>query len=1422
MADLETLSIQIKADATKAYKAIDKLAQSIGNLSTSLAALEVGKLNQLASGLVSLNTAIIQVKENSRASDYTRMAKELNAIGSVNASGINNLATSLTNLMASLPNVASITTFSADVKTLSDTIGLLGAAKVQKAISNLPQLEQALTHLIQSISGLPQINQSIIEFVNSLTNLAAQGQHMGTAVKGIDTSLERFGTTAARVTRKTHSLASTIGTLYAKFWIFLRGARALKDSFISAADYLEAFNYFDVTAKKIGKDTFTKAGVGNAEEYAQAFVDTLQEKLHKMSGLELDLESRLIKTTNAKSLGLNLTELTQYQASIASITNAMGASQEIAQSTAKAFSMLAGDMGSLKNLDFEQVSQNLQSALTGQARALYKYGIDLTSATLEQYAYANGITKSVSEMTQAEKAQLRLLAILDQSKVAWGDLANTINSPSNQLRMLQNNLKETGVVFGQLFIPIMSSALPVINGLSMAIKQLMVDIAELLGIQLDLESFGQFGDEIDADVEGMEDLNKAVEKTKKGIREFDELKVISSGKGSSSDVGDQIDLTKEIVDATAEYEKVWDEAYERMTSKASEIAGYISQAFEPIKTIIEDFHIGDFFKAGEDVSALVVSIFDFISDAISQVDWKSLGKKIGDFLNGLNWTEILKSLGGLIASAIQGAFDVWKGAFSAAPFETAIITAFGILKFTGLGEELKKNLIGKITGTIKDPKISKEVLGKLGAVSLGIGIALTIDNVTSIKSGAYAANDLKAFLKAGVSSLFSGIGVSLLAKSIGFASGAMTLGVIGAGLSLGINLAVMYANMETPYEQARKVYEEEYAWVNEYNLNAMEIETDIELRGTITQESLDNIDDLSQKVWDLSQNYDSLTDAQKGQLKKYSDELVALVPGAKGLIDEMTGAWKGTGDELQRVIDLEKENIRLNAYKQNLQDVKEAQASGEANLLTLQKDLDETLDKRQEILDNFIEKFGEEKGKEYYDKVLDDIANGRNPDINTDYMGAAIGISFTGEKDVQDLIQDLSDSVAKEDELNEKISDTNKTLEDLAKDFEYWDEHVLNEYIELQKEAAEATQEGIDTAVNYLGKDKLPKSIHDTLQKVDNNIKSDGAVSKQDMETLFSYINTSFDGLDNGEVPQEIQRTMAAIKAAITTNSPELVRYMQLLKMQMEEAFVNAHYTTNGEVLWNPNDISGKLDKDVANIEEALDHSAKPTLTSLENHLHELFGENLPDEVNRSFEYLADTIKSGKGRQDIMAALEWLENDVVNAGHDLGMNLEFGIAGGVYSGTSAVATATTTMVQDGLITPYKTETKTNSPSKVFEKLAEGVPEGAAEGIKEATPLTVRAIDTMILQMQSAFSGVKFGIPTLDFLNGNSRGSFDYGKMDSNNAFMSQMSGMANQMAQNGQTEVVFRIEGDPYGMFKIVREENDKYKRMHSNRSAFT
>ena len=1437
MADLETLQIRIKADADTAYKAIDKLAISLNNLSVSIGRIETGKLNDLASGLDNVSYALKTAKQAVKTSDYTAIFKNFTKLSNIDTARLNNLAGSLNNLASGFTNMTAANSASAYVKDMAAAIAKLGGVKVEAAVTNIPRLESALAHLLTTFSRIPTINQSVIDFVNSLSNLAAQGSHVGPATQSIEHSLESFGSSATRATRKARSLASVIGTLYAKFWLFARGAKALKNSFVSAADYLEAFNYFDVTARKIGKDTFAKAGVGSAEQYAEAFTKTLQEKLHKMSGLELDLEQRLIKTTNAKSLGLNLTELTQYQASIASITNAMGVSQEVAQSTSKVFSMLAGDIGSLRNMDFSQVSQKLQAGLAGQARALYSFGIDITNATLAEYAYAEGITKSVSEMTQAEKAQLRLLAILDQSKVAWGDLANTINSPSNQLRMLQTNLKEVGTVFGQLFIPIMESALPVINGLALAIKQLMVDIAELLGIKLNLDSFGQFGADIDADIESMDELNKAVKETKKGIREFDELKVIGGNKDAGTGVGDQIDLTKQIIEATNEYEKVWNEAYKRMTSKASEIAAYISGAFEPIKKIIEDFHVGDFFKAGEDVSNLAASLFSFISKAINSIDWETIGTKVGDFIKGIDWVKVLRGLASVLGSAIQASIDLFTGIFNAAPFETAIIAAFGVLKYTGLGKTLVDNVSAAISGKLKKPGLSKEVAGKIGTVSLALGLVLTFDDISAIANGKYLGSDLKSIFKTGAGGLLTGTGLGMIAKALGVATTAgeaLALGTAGGLVYIAASLFIKEATMKTPYEAARIVHEAELKWVDEYNLKTVEIQTSIDLRGEITQESIKNIEDLSNKVWDLSQNFDKLTDEEKGQLKRYSDELIELVPGAKELINEMTGAVKATGDEWQRVIDLQKEEIRLNAYRQNLEDVKGAIAEGESTQLQLVKQLEENNANRGEILDQFIQAFGDsEKGREFYEQVLKEIKEGKNPN---DFGGAAIGFTLGGVgghsligdlswEESEKLINSLSDSVAEEDVINKKLKEVGATLQDLDKDYAYWSKHISDEYTEMQRGIVDSTQETIDEAQKIIKDHKLPKAVENTMTKVDNQIKHGDKVSTANMNKMFNSINEAFAGLEDGKPPAEIQAMLDNIKDAIINNSPELELLMAQLAIKMENAFSNALQTDDGHLLWNQSGISKRLDQDFNTFEDALNVGAKPGTQSIEKDLMDLFGvnaiEKLPSKVNKALKAVSDTISKGEGKKAVLDALQDLKDVTVDAAREDGMYLQFGLAGGIYDGRHVLKDAVNEGMVDTAIDTAEEGYEERSPSKVFEKIGKYLPMGAAIGIKDGIPDVKSAIQSMVSVATSAFSNVRYNVPDLGLGSVNAQRGFNYGSMDSNNGFVAQMLNMANTAAQNGQTEVVFRVEGDPYGIFKVVREENDKYRRQHSNRSAF-
>lgn len=1405
MADLETLQIRIKADADGAYKAIDKLAISLNNLGISIGRIETGKLNDLASGLDNLSYALKTARQAVKTSDYTAIFKNFTTLSNIDTARLDTLAGSLNNLASGFTNMTAANSAAIYVKDMAAAIAKLGGVKVEAAVTNIPRLEKALAHLLKTFAQIPNINQSIIDFVNSLSNLASQGSHVGPATKSIEHSLESFGSSATRATRKAHSLASVIGTLYAKFWLFMRGARGLKNSFVSAADYLEAFNYFDVTARKIGKDTFSKAGVGSAEQYAEAFTKTLQEKLHKMSGLELDVEQRLIKTTNAKSLGLNLTELTQYQATIASLTNSMGVTQEVAEASSKALSMLAGDIASLRNMDFTEVSSKLQSGLTGMARSLYSFGIDITNATLEEYAYAEGISKSVSEMTQSEKAQLRLLAILDQSKVAWGDLANTINSPNNQLRMLQTNLKETGTVFGQLFIPIMESALPVINGLALAIKQLLVDIAELLGIKLNLDSFGQFGEDIEADIESMDDLNKAVKETKKTIRDFDELKVINDSKNKGTGVGDQIDLTKQIVDATNEYEKVWDEAYKRMTSKASEIAGYISGAFEPIKEIIKDFHIGDFFKAGEDVSKLVISIFDYVSKAINDVDWETLGQKVGDFLKGLDWAGILKGIGGILASGIQAAIDIWQGLFDAAPFETAILASLAILKFTGVGASLTTSLGGAISGWFKNHGIDKSFLAKagIGAIAVGLSLKFTIDAITDVQAGEYQVKSLAFFSKAAISSLLAGAGFTLLGSSLGLVAGGsgmlLTFG-IAAGLSMVFNIIAAELSKPEPNIE-REIAEQEYAWVQDKHLDNIEFTANLTMKeGNLTAQ-MGNIDFLAGKVEELSSKYNELTDAEREQLKYYSDELVKVVPEVANQIDKVTGAYKGTREELEKLIATQKAQIQQAALTQITADIQRKQYELQPEYERLKSEQSRNWDRFQTASDQLRE-------RGLTEAQLLELIQGKSVD----------GVSDKIAKEYKQIYENLQAS-------NNAFSVIESDWNALAEKYEYY----MGEYEKAVETTLGNTSKDLNDAndenAKIIKSTKLPKAMSSTLGRIDTVIKRDGKISETDMNSLFNSINSSFAGLEDGNIPKEIQDTMNKVKLAIIQNSPEIVGLLAELRSQMENALSGVLLTKDGNILWNLNGISERLDADVNNIEEALHQNAKPGTKTLETDLLELFGvesaDKLPKSVNKALKGVADTINNGEGKNAILSALDTLKYETSKEAEKLGMYLDWGTAGGIYNGKPAVKAATSDMVHDGFENTYMKESESRSPSRLARRLAKYLPEGAALGIEDGIPTFESAVKNMVGVVSSMFGNVRYNVPDLGIGSVNSRSGFNYGSMDSNNGFVSQMLNMANTAAQSGQTEVVFRVEGDPYGMFKIIREENDKYKRQHSNRSAF-
>jgi hypothetical protein len=734
MADIDSLQIKIKADANNASNALDKLANSLTNFQKSLS-IDTSKLTSISNSIQSIANAASSMNA-SGIKNISTLTNSINRMGKIDTSGLSRISSTLKTFSADMAGTK--VDGVGDIASIASSISRLGGVASGRAITNIPLLAKNLKQLFTTLSTAPNVSENIIRMTNALAGLASTGAASGRAANSLGRNLNTYTVSARRATKSTFSLAAAFGRFYATYFLVIRGIKSLWKSIEGTTDYIEAFNYYTVAFNKVGKEwgkDFEKFGYDNAEDYAQSFGNRVNELLGKMSGLKVDVDGGLISESGMKNLGLNLQEITQYASQLASITNSLGQTGEVTTAISKSMTMLAGDISSLFNVDYSTVATNLQSGLIGQSRALYKYGIDITNATLQTYAYRYGIEKAVSEMSQAEKQQLRLLAILDQSKVSWGDLANTINSPSNMIRQFTNNVKEAGMVLGQLFIPVLQKVLPVINGVVIAIKRLLVSVANLLGIKIDFSSFGQgvsgYNEDLEDTADALDKVGKSAKKAKSYSLGIDELNIIdpnSGSSGSSSAGGAGIDLTKEIMDATAEYEKVWQEAFDKMQNTAMGWADKVSKVFKPVKDIIEDlayafkFDSDAWFKvAGMDTSKLVTGIFDWFTKAIDSVDWEKIGRHIGSFLDGMDWTEIFTSAGNFIETAIDAAIDLWKGSFDAAPIETTIITAIGLLKFTGVGDIIWGKISDKLSATVLGSSIGIVPTIAIAAVTWEIG-----------------------------------------------------------------------------------------------------------------------------------------------------------------------------------------------------------------------------------------------------------------------------------------------------------------------------------------------------------------------------------------------------------------------------------------------------------------------------------------------------------------------------------------------------------------------------------------------------------------------------------------------------------------------------------------------------------------------------
>lgn len=157
--------------------------------------------------------------------------------------------------------------------------------------------------------------------------------------------------------------------------------------------------------------------------------------------------------------GLNEYETRKQVGMFYTMFESMQLGERNAYKLSTGLTQLAYDMGSFYDLPTQEAFEKLSAGITGETEPLKRLGILVDEETTKQYAYAAGIAQAGEKLTQQQKVMARYVAIMEQTKKAQGDLGRTLDSPTNQLRIMQSELKQVITDFGMGLMPLWKEAL---------------------------------------------------------------------------------------------------------------------------------------------------------------------------------------------------------------------------------------------------------------------------------------------------------------------------------------------------------------------------------------------------------------------------------------------------------------------------------------------------------------------------------------------------------------------------------------------------------------------------------------------------------------------------------------------------------------------------------------------------------------------------------------------------------------------------------------------------------------------------------------------------------------------------------------------------------------------------------------------------
>lgn len=749
--EIQGLEFQIVNDSTQTEQGLEALRNTLGRLRTACGSTATGlsgtakSVRELKNALQGLNSGDVQQK-------ITRIAGALNTLGQVS------------NVKISSSVANQLTAISGAIDSLKWTDGdkLTALADGLRPLSELEKSK--LTTFINQLGKLPTVIEElekadIDKFTRQMTDLAAAMKPFADEMQKVSngfsafpsriqkliTTTEQYNNTVRKATTHTGLFSKALGGLkFAVVWQMARRVSSMLGTVITKSnEFQENMNLFTVA-------------MGNYAESALQYGETVSEVL-----------------------GIDLSDWIRNQGVFNTLLTGFGDTADRAALMSKNLTQLGYDLSSFFNISVEDSMQKLQSGISGELEPLRRLGYDLSQARLEAVALSLGIDKSVSSMTQAEKAELRYYAIMTQVTTAQGDLARTLEAPANQLRILKAQVEMAGRAIGNIFIPALNAILPYGIAVVQIIREIANAIASLFGFQMtevDYSGITSAGVGAGELADNLDDAAGAAKKLKQYTAGFDELNVFSPDTASGSGVGAGGGSGFEF--ALPEYDFLGN----AVTTRVDEIKKMLENTLADITVMVSGFSLA--------VGAILVLTGANIPLGLGLMAAGAVGLAA---TIGLNWNGMSEQLANTLAliTGVVGGFMLALGAimaFSGAnvPLGIALMALGAVSLATAAvvnwhsSDQNITDALTTITGILAGASLAVGAMLALTGVNTPLGIALMAIGAVSIASAvALNWNAMEEAISSPLSRISVIVGTAMLALGaiLAFSGGSIPLGI---------------------------------------------------------------------------------------------------------------------------------------------------------------------------------------------------------------------------------------------------------------------------------------------------------------------------------------------------------------------------------------------------------------------------------------------------------------------------------------------------------------------------------------------------------------------------------------------------------------------------------------------------------------------